>query len=406
MFLNNNFTFTNIKGTYHIGDLHVRDKFDRTVDNGETEKYIIASDETEIVTIQTNVDPNGKSIALEFAAIDIFDEKSIINFCNKYGLLYFNEEDAHETDNNDYIFEHEEKTQYQKNALLSEHSELYSTGGSSITPLITFQRYVVQIRKILDLSAAISNEDEMSIIIDIIWFCFGQYDFYDDDELVPSTEFERVNYEFREAVDRYIAEGEVIVDQLPFFSDLIKMFVDELSDDIVNIDKRKKYPNKRYYYNINHYDMYHKTWQNFYSVLKRLLERLQIKKIDLLSDVYFEKDPTSEDIAYICQQKEIIIDLGKAFLIDHFNDTLFRIKPELSIYGNNIIQELKIPSLLETIYIDLFFRYTPYTKYRKCSNPTCNHVFQVSNTNSKKIYCSQRCSLLMAKRKQREREKQ
>ncbi len=405
MFLNNNFTFTNIKGTYHIGDLSVRDKYNRTIDNGETEKYIIASDETEIVTIQTNVDPNGNSIAMEFAAIDIFDEESIINFCNKYGLLFFNEDDAHETDNNDYIFEHAEKTRYQKSALLSEYSELYSTGGSSITPLIIFQSYVVQIRKILDLSAAISNGDEMSIIKDIIWFCFGQYDYYDDEELVPSTEFKRVNYDFREAVDSYIADGEVIVDQIPFFSDLIKMFLDELSDDLVNIEKRKKHPNKCYSYSINHFDMYHKTWQNFYSVLKRLLERVQIKRIDPLGDVIFEKDPTLEDKAYICQQKEIVIDLGKAFLIDHFNDELFRIKPELSIDGNNIIQELKIPSLLETIYIDLFFRYTPFTNFRKCGNPTCNHVFQVSNTNSKKIYCSQRCSLLMAKRKQREREK-
>ncbi len=405
MFLSSNFTYVNLRGEYTIEDRPALDEHGRALRTGQMERCIITLRETDTVTIETNVDPNGESVALKFASIDINDDESILKFCREYGSLWPDQTDEDEVDNNDYLFEHQHKDYYQKNLLLDRRIQVEKHDINRSFPLIAFQISVISIRKILDLSAAIANKDILTIIKCLIWFCFGYYDFYDDDELVPATEFERINYYFRETMYSYIYDEELDVANLDYFSDAISIFLDELASDLKNIEKRNLDPDHPYNYGVNHYDLYNKTWNYFYCLMRNVIEHSRIVRIDLLGDVVFEKELSNNDMADICLDKETIVNLGKAFLSNHFSDQMFRIRPELIIEDGRMVQELRIPSLMEAIYIDLYFRYTPYTNFRKCCNPTCNTVFQVSNTNSKKKYCSDKCSLLMAKRKQRERER-
>ena len=405
MFLSSNFTYVNLKGEYFIGEQPSTDKYGRPIESGQLERYIITLCEKDTVIVETNVDPNGESVALKFASIDIYNDESILKFCREYGSLFPNEYDEDEIDNNDYLFEHQHKNFYQKNQLLSERVHVYDQEAFYSIPLIVFQTAVISVRKLLELSAAISNQDYITIIKGLIWFCFGNYDSFDDEELVPATEFERINYYYREAIDRYINDDGLIISNLDYYSDAIILFLDELARNLENIEKRRFDSEHPYNYSVDYYDLYNKTWTNFYHLIKSIIERYKIIRIDLLGDVVFEKELSNDDISHICPDKEMVVNLGKAFLSNHFNDQLFRIRPELIIEDGRMVQELRIPSLMEAIYIDLYFRYTPYTSFRKCSNPTCSAVFQVSNSNSKKMYCSNRCSLLMAKRKQRERDR-
>jgi hypothetical protein len=65
-----------------------------------------------------------------------------------------------------------------------------------------------------------------------------------------------------------------------------------------------------------------------------------------------------------------------------------------------------IPDLLSSIYLDIYLKQSNSIIYKQCCNPSCGLFFEVNPDNKIKKYCSTRCAQLMAKRKQRERDKE
>ena len=98
--------------------------------------------------------------------------------------------------------------------------------------------------------------------------------------------------------------------------------------------------------------------------------------------------------------------LGYALLRDYFEEELMGVNPYMEIVGGVISPNLRVRSLWQAINLQLFCKMHPYNGIRKCANPTCRNYFNVPAENKRRIYCSKRCAQLMAKRKQREREKQ
>ena len=145
--------------------------------------------------------------------------------------------------------------------------------------------------------------------------------------------------------------------------------------------------------------------QALHTVFSKLLTTVDIEVLGAFGELSFSHPLTEDDINEICSEKEYVLKLGKAFLSDYFNNELMWVHPQMTFENGQFLPNLQISSLMQAMYLELFFKITPYTNLRKCANPTCNAFFEVSRDNSKRMYCSTRCAQLMAKRKQRERER-
>jgi len=90
---------------------------------------------------------------------------------------------------------------------------------------------------------------------------------------------------------------------------------------------------------------------------------------------------------------------------DLMNSQTRFITPMLNFEDGSLISDWQISSLLEAMYMELMVTFSPNTQIKKCANPTCNFHFDVGIGNNRKIYCSRECAQLMAKRRQRSRDK-
>ena len=390
MFLNTGFTFKNTKGTYEIR-LQPSASADYYYVHGEkhSERLIAATYEYGQNTIYTSTDLPEDSVALKFAGININKDKEIIDFCNAYGLIYANEIDAEDT--NDYLFLNAEKNSFPKPT---------SAIGGACLFLDVFQREVIKMRKILLLYEALNNSDLKSVVEILTWFCFDTYDGYDEESLQPSFECPRFNEAFCEFIDRYDDE----YDEEDSLSIRIRNFLKALEDDLFQFEHEDTYEGI-HMRTLNYPDMYHTTWQALHTVFSKLLTTVDIEVLGAFGELTFSHPLTEDDINEICSEKEYVLKLGKAFLSDYFNNELMWVHPQMTFENGQFLPNLEISSLMQAMYLELFFKITPYTNLRKCANPTCNAFFEVSRDNSKRMYCSTRCAQLMAKRKQRERER-
>lgn len=411
MFLNGHYKYIGMRGKHSIELKNKQSRYTGYSSNDSLELTIVEKGPFEIYEAVINSDPNKESIALEFASIDVENNDEIIKFCDKYGQLFYDEYNTDEYNNNDYIFNNQSELWLFNSRIIQSIEDEKSKRNrlSNYDPslsLSVFKECVITVKTIVQLSNAIYSRDAIEIIKTIIWFCFKRYDYYDDDELAPSTEFMRVNFYYRCCIYDYIASEDLDVSKLQYYSDAIHLFINKMAEDFKTIEDEAN-SKKEYLFgpSINHYDMYNQTWKSLYKMMTRLLEKSKIKAIDDFRNIEFDHDITPEEWDYIVGDKNEIINLGYSLLIDFYNDNLFRIKPKLVYSEGKLIPEISIPSLMEFIYIDLFFMNNEYTSFRKCENPTCDNIFQVSNSNSKRMYCSSRCAIQMAKRKQRMREK-
>ena len=102
---------------------------------------------------------------------------------------------------------------------------------------------------------------------------------------------------------------------------------------------------------------------------------------------------------------DYLLSLANSFVINFLNSQLRDIFPEIKYENGELIGDWQVRDLLSAMYLEIFLSLSPNNKLKKCANPSCNGYFEVGKSNSRKIYCSQRCAMLMAKRKQRERDK-
>ena len=392
MLLNSGFTYKNRVGTYEI-----RSQPQTAADvyyvwgKRKSDEVIAATYEYGLNTIYTSVGTDEESVALKFAGIDIRKNREILDFCNAYGLPFENQIDSEE--NNDYIFQGVDRDSIPK------PTEML---GGRIMFLCDFQHQVIRMRNVLRMYDAINTHNLKTIIEILAWFCFINFYEYDDDDFEPSYESPR----FNEAFKRFIAyeEAENMSEDCDTLSKKIRLFLQKLYEDRYGpgekvegstaVMKTWEYP-----------DMMHETWQAYYKLFSALTEKTDITEIDPFGTVCFSRELTEDESRALFPDEESALKLGKSFLSDFFNWELSFIHPEMTFENGEFLPNLKISSLLQAMYVELFFRITPYTNLRKCANPTCNAFFEVARDNSKKIYCSTRCAQLMAKRKQREREK-
>jgi len=103
--------------------------------------------------------------------------------------------------------------------------------------------------------------------------------------------------------------------------------------------------------------------------------------------------------------KNILHTCAGIVIADEINFVVCDVKPYFRVLNNDFKGDWIIPDLLSAIYMDIFLKNANSVLLKRCENPTCGEYFETTIENTTKKYCSARCAQLMAKRKQREREK-
>lgn len=391
MIVNKGFSFNNMVGQYRIKNMSFRVR-----DSYEQEPCIVCIYPGRLKQIYSRNSYEEGSIAFEFASIDIHDDSAILAFCYKYGLLYCGKVEANVT--NDYMFFKEQKSKFTEVVPTTEPEQLF---------LSTFIREVITMRNFLYLKSSLDEKNLIGIVSGIIKMILT---FTARTHVTSNTETERFNryfylyvkHKYRFASEQ-MGSANFLENDVFDIQGAINAFLDDLEYYVFAEDE---YERDAYFGDVLKLsDMYHSTWQAFHTLLSRLEGVTTIKTPDQGETILFDPPLTPEMMSEAEITLDSVSNVANACISDIMNSQTSAITPELRYEDGSLTADWHISSLLEAMYMELQVSFTPNIQIKKCANPTCNYFFEIGKENHKRIYCSQRCALLMAKRKQRERDR-
>lgn len=391
MIVNKGFSFSNMVGQYRIKGMQFPVRNPRG-----TEPCIVSIFPGRLKPIYSRNSSEEGSIAFEFASIDVDDESAILAFCYKYGLLFCNKVESNVT--NDYMFFHTQKTDFTEAVPNTAPEQIF---------LSTFIREVITMRNFLYLKSSLDEKNLLGIVSGIIKMILT---FTDRTPIPKDTETERFNrlfYVYVKNKYRFASEQMGAADFTENDAFDIQGAVNAFLDDLeYYVHAEDKVVRDAYFGKVLKLDdMFHSTWQGFHTLLSGLKEVTTIKTSDYGETVFFDPPLTSEMLSEAGVTFDSVRNLANACISDIMNSQTSAITPELRYENGSLTADWHISSLLEAMYMELQVSFTPNIQIKKCANPTCNYFFEIGKENHKRIYCSQRCALLMAKRKQRERDR-
>ena len=331
------------------------------------------------------------SVAMEFASINIDDNAAILSFCDKYGMPGSMRQEANFT--NDYLFFDETKDNFTQAVPFGVTRER--------TWLGQIKKDITLLNLTLRLSQAISDKDFKRIVEIVIFVCFdlSNLDFEKSERKTETFEFNHYFHRYTElhGIKPFFDEKESL------WTDSISDFLDDIDDDV---EAYEFYSNIGLPYDIRYPKFLHALWEALYDLFRGVLSYTNIESIGPFGNVTFTKPIDSFLNSLNQRDKEIIIKIAKGILSDIFKEKLNRVFPEIVFTKRNMPESSwRIPSLLDAMYLEVFFTLTPSSSIRHCANPTCNQFFTWSASKKSRIYCSQSCADAMAHRKFRERQK-
>lgn len=332
-----------------------------------------------------------ESVALKFASLKITDTDAILQFCNKYGMP--NSSRQFGNFRNDYLFFNETKDNFSKCIPLAEHRER--------TWLYTIQRDILQMQQCIKLNQAIEQKDYCQIIDTLLYFCFDLYglDF-------KETERRTETFQFNHAFFRYAEEnGYSKASRLPTTSlqDLIKGFLSDIDSAYYESELLSSwgFPHKDKYIQI-----YFSMWQHLHQFFTWLTDHVTILEISPFAEISYSEPLTSLISSISESDTETLLKIAKGVFSDIFKEHLKSVYPEIIFAKAGTAESSwRIPTFIDAMYLELFFRYTPNSSVRKCENPTCSGFFVYESSRPTKKYCNESCAKLMAKRMERERKR-
>jgi len=385
--VNKGFSFSNFIGDYKIIDEYAHTTLPESSTNiSQDSRYQSYTIETvydscslsEIYSLKTYSED---SIAFEFAAIDINNCADILNFCKKYGLICSDRMLNNTT--TDYIFFKTTKNNY---------APVVPQNDRDSIPLHIFCSYVIEMRQLLKLLSGINEANYVAIIEALVFFSLhsAELHFFIND--CPSF-FDYDN--FRAHFHRYIRRNSL--DDL-LLQDKIDAYIHELENYIHLHDDYE------YDFDFEYDFVLHCEGQALITMFQNLSKIVNIKDVTEEGVVSFSRELTNTMISD-AMNIDYLLSLANSFVINFLNSQLRDIFPEIKYENGELIGDWQVRDLLSAMYLEIFLSLSPNNKLKKCANPSCNGYFEVGKSNSRKIYCSQRCAMLMAKRKQRERDK-
>lgn len=142
-------------------------------------------------------------------------------------------------------------------------------------------------------------------------------------------------------------------------------------------------------------------------------------KIELLFGIIYANSPFSIDnmkcednfsvefynnISKNKQLLNFLLLVSKEIIIEEFEHALKFVTPTYNV--KKMKPDWKLPSLLSALYFSMYYRNSKNMIYKRCENTNCRMLFEVSNTNSLKKYCSSHCAASTNQRIYRQKKKQ
>lgn len=103
---------------------------------------------------------------------------------------------------------------------------------------------------------------------------------------------------------------------------------------------------------------------------------------------------------------EVLMRCAREIIESEMRIHVYNVYPNFIVSKEGYNSGWNFTNLFAALYMKIQLIYLNSRALKKCENPTCNEYFELPSNNTVKKYCSTRCAQLMAKRKQREREKE
>lgn len=391
MLTNPGFSFTGVSGEHKLVPTT---QTDLPVWGPLYQEAIVCTYDGELVKVYENgpgFNYTDDSIAMNFAAIDINDADAIINFCNKYGMPYSSRQFGNFR--NDYIFFSGDKDEFSRVVPVS--------GKREREWLYTMQRDIVHMQLIINLNQAIQDCDFVRICEIMLYFCcdLHRLDFEGSSRQTETFQFNHHFFRFAESNGYSKSNGfmganlnELIIG---FLKDVENAYQESEMMSAIGFPHKDKYT-----------QIYFSMWQHLHHWLFVITEQTSITDIDPFGVVTFSTALCSDQLVHSDDVADNLLKTARGIFTDVFKENLHRVYPEMVFNkGGEPESSWRIPTLIDAMYLELFFRFTPSSSVRKCMNPTCPNFFVRTSSRPAKIYCDDACAKLMAKRMERERKR-
>lgn len=343
MVINDAFTFTNKVREYYLEA--------KTSQYGEpcTPFNVIKSTGPEKNIIY---DFENHSALLEILSINTSDEQAILNYISKYGWLFTEEDEIDHVDKN---FE-------------------------SAIDINDTAAVILSLQSLVNLITSMQNKDFIGMITYVSALLLSET--WPDNYYIES--FSGWFYEISKHLEYY---GVDTPSSINLKLNQIIDYMAGLTDDDENVFEKPEY----------------NECLSLLSIINKCFDINLIKQHNL----YVFKTSVINNIDIFPHEALDILKSVCIYIIEvELNNALFYINPRIKISSTGkLTGGYNICDLYSALYLDIYLSYTSEKIFRKCANPTCNQYFEVDPGDTRKKYCSTRCAQLMAKRKQRERDK-
>lgn len=351
-----------------------------------------------IYTHNTNNTLRSKSPVLKFSDINIDNNQAILDFCNEYGLIGSQRNVANFT--TDYLFFDQNKNEFSSKIPLYKSERIFLTD---------IKKAIIAMNLLIELSDAIDkmlhggytkqNEHSDKIVEIITYFCFDLtiFDFPNSSPVTELFQFNHAFYRHAEKMGYHAFDYKVVN-----YSEIISSFLGYLVMDTesANFFRSQKQSFKQEYPLFDHTE-----WRHLRGLFYDLLSDNQILSVDPFGKVTFAK-PLSNTNYLQSLNITNLSNLAKAVLSDLFKENLHMISPEIQFENGHYISTWRIPTLLNAMYLELFFLYSPNHKIKLCANPSCRRKFEWRSDKPTQKYCSINCATCVAQRMKRKRDKE
>lgn len=364
----------NYIGTYHLK------KYDDTFIIVSEEFHNPRGNELPLKTKTLYVDDfkTNDYLLLRLANVDITKTESILEFCNKYGLPY-----------SSAIIDDINPGYYLWGLEIPEnqYAQMYPFYRNDYMLLDEFYRHARCARMLMEvkneLEATQPNYNNLLNYLLPMLLSFRS-ELYICDEIEPTTATTRFQKYFLQTCSKYQKKNPD-----SSFNDQVNFFLVEFKKDITRPHETLFSPDIR---------------SGYWIALANLL--LDLTKSNLLKCIQFDKlhqlsFQIKESIPNTIENK--LLKIGPRILIDTINEGLSQIHPKLSYVDGHYINDWDIRFQYEGLLVELSLLLSAGNQIKKCANPTCEKFF-TSNGHRNKMYCSERCGKLVAKRRQRQRD--
>ena len=329
-------------------------------------------------------------LLVDLANVDIRKDESILSFCNKYGLPYSSAK-IYDQQPGYYIWGMDvSEAQY------AQWDPFYRQDTMS---RFEFCRHASTANRLITIKTELESKEKnphslMEALLSVTFYERKYlYEFNEDDpeRHTLTTQFQ---YYFLNVLHKFEKENPINKPVIDFFNFIIDtQAISKKKNKVYLDDELKKLLSSDY---IN----------KLYNFLLLVMKCDNMFLNEITIDEYLNITiPKNIDISLELQ--ELMYEVAPIVLADIINEGMNRVHPKATIGENGAFSvDWEFSFLFEGFEMELLLMLSTSNFQKKCANPACEKFFTPTKGHFDKMYCSRACGVAVAKRRQRERDKE